>query len=227
MSSTVTTSKESEKTAAQGPQAALRLTSVDDDNLSASSADKSVFSSIQQTAVALVTAATEQASQSADRRSAIPRGVRDAVVERREYAIQRATADQARRVADCARAAVEAILRHTTQPCLAVDETGAIIRWNDAIASWTGVAAEFALNHNLSVIFSTESAERIHSANVALREAEELPGGVDADPVFVLNGAHHLHNTLEAERVALLPLCRVPRVVEAVVILITPLAQSH
>jgi PAS domain-containing protein len=199
---------------------------VDDDASPTAPDTASVFSSIQQTAVALVSAATEQAAQSAARRSAIPNGLRNAVKERHEYAIQRATADQARRAAECARAAVEAIVRHTTQPCLALDETGSIVRWNDALTAWTGIRAESALNHDLAAIFSTEAAEEIHFANLALREAEELPGGVDSDPVFVLEGMFFLQNGFAAERISLLPLCRTPRVVEAIIVLVTPLSQA-
>jgi len=222
VNSTVTPKDGPGDTTVNDSEVRLRISSVDDDSPGAEPATKLVFSSIQQTAVALVSAATEQAAQNIDRRSALPRGIRDAVAERREFAVQRATADQARRVADCARAVVESMLRHTTQPCLALNEMGAIIRWNEAISNWTGVSASAALEHDLTVIFSAQSADEIQAANVALREAEELPGGVDEDPVFVLEGQYFLSTGIAAERVALLPLCRVPRVVEAVIVLVTP-----
>lgn len=208
------------------PETKLRLMGDDAANSSADPMPKAVFSSIKQTAVALATAASGQASLRARTAARTVGGVRSAIAEaeRLEYAVQRSNADQARRVAECTRAAFDALVRHTLHPCISLDEAGRIIRWNSAMAAWTGIAADAALYQPLATIFEAGTAAAIEEANTALREAEEEPGGVDADPVFIIEGIFTLNNRGSAGRVALLPLCRVPRVVEEVVVLITPAA---
>jgi PAS domain-containing protein len=203
------------------PEIALILTGEDGDDAATEPAS-AVFSSIKQTAIALVTVASEQATQRTSRRSSGKGAVRDALAERHEVAIQRATADQARRAAERARIAFDALVDHTTQPCFAIDDTGTFIRWNPPMARWTGVDPGLALGASLTSLFSTETASQLQAANTALREAEEMPGGVDADPVFVLEGPFACTNGATAVRVSLLPLCRLPRIVEAVIVLVEP-----
>ena len=107
----------------------------------------SVFSSIKQTATALVTAASEQAMQRAGRTQKST-GLRDAVAERLDLEVQRANADQARRMAECTRAAFDSLVRHSLQPCFALDENGLIVRWNAAMETWTGLTEHTELLEN-------------------------------------------------------------------------------
>jgi hypothetical protein len=90
------------------------------------------------------------------------------------------------------------------------------------MAAWSGVAEHAALGKPLATIFSADSSSEIEAASAALHEAEAQTGGVDADPVFVLDGTFTLQSGASASRVALLPLCRIPRIVETIVVLITP-----
>lgn len=212
-------------TAANQPATVLTLSCTVDSDAD-TDATSSVFSSIRETAGALVAVASEQAVQRAKSPALRPGGLRESVGNVREQAIQRANADQARRVAECTRAAFDSLVRHTTQPCFALDEANQIVRWNAAMADWTGIPEGDALNSLLSTVFSDGSASEIEAAGTALREAEALPGGLDADPVFVVERVFSLRCGAVAERVSLLPLCRVPRVVEAIVVLITPLPQT-
>ena len=209
------------------PEVKLRLTCDDTPNTSADPA--TVFSSIKQTAVALATAASGQAIQRAHSAARAATGMRDAIAEAEqlEYAVQRANANQARRVADCVRAAFDALVRHTMHPCIALDTDGRIVRWNAAMTDWTGIAEEAALNQLLGTIFDDRAASAIEEASAALRDAENEPGGVDADPVFIVEGVFALNGGASAGRISLLPLCRGPRVVEEIVILITPLSSEH
>ena len=186
----------------------------------------SVFSSIKQTAVALVTVASNQATQRA-RRTPKKTGVRDLVSERMEFAVQRANADQARRVADCLHVAFDAFVNHVEQPCIALDSTCQITRWNPAMAVWSGIDEDAAIGQPLSAILTPESAARLDAANAALREAEETLGSPDGDPVFVLDGVFTVGESKTARRVSLVPLCRIPRVVEKVVVLFSPAQQSE
>ncbi len=186
-----------------------------------------VFSSIQQTVVALVSAASEQANQRAAKAPATLGVQRDASADRLELAVQRANSDQARRVSECTRLAFEALVMHCIQPCFAIDEAGTIVRWNVAMSDWTGTPEFAAIDRHISTVFAGESAVEIEAAGEALREAEEAPGGVGIDSVFVLNGRLALHNGRLASRIALLPLCRVPRFVEAIFVLVTPSLPSR
>ncbi len=207
------------------PETKLRLSCDDTATDRADPSAASVFSSIKQTAVALATAASGQAvqrAQSAARGAAVIHGA-ILEAEQLEYAVQRANADQARRVAGCVRAAFDALIRHTFHPCIALDADSRIVRWNTAMAEWTGVQEDAALGQPLETIFDAKAASAIEEASAALREAEDEPGGVDADPVFSVEGMFALNSGAAAGRISLLPLCRLPRIVEEVVILITPL----
>lgn len=174
--------------------------------------------------MALAAAARGQASERARSAAKAAGEVRSAVAEaeRLENAVQRATADQARRVAECTRAAFDSLVRHTLQPCIRLDDAGLVLRWNAAMTSWTGIAEEDALGQSISSIFGTAAAEAIEEAGVALREVAAEPGSPGADPVFTIEGAFALSSGCCAERISLLPLCRIPHVVEEIVILINP-----
>jgi PAS domain-containing protein len=219
---TTATSSTDVRESETGPEPAVRLTlscepAVDGDGAPGSA---SVFSSIKQTAVALANVASQQAVSRASRRPAA--ALPEIGNSRAELAVQRANAEQARRVADRARLTVEAVIRHTIQPCLALDDAGCVIRWNPAMAAWTGVDEASALARPLSALFATDASVKIEAASAALREAEDAPGGVDADPVSTVEGPFATRNGVGAAKVSLLPLCRLPHVVEAVIVLVTP-----
>jgi len=203
------------------PQTFLRLSQNDDSTPAAPQIPASTFSSLQQTALALVSVASEQAFQRASN-PAGPGVDPDLRPEPREIAIQRATAEQARRAADCLRTAFEAMVDHILQPCLVMDDSGCIVKWNAALSTWTGVAEADAINLPLSAVFASEAAAEIAAAHLALREAEDLSTGNGADPVFSLDGRFVLNHGPAALRVSMLPLCRLPRIVESVIVLLTP-----
>ncbi|HLJ55048.1 MAG TPA: hypothetical protein VKT77_08395 [Chthonomonadaceae bacterium] len=180
-----------------------------------------VFSSIKQTAVALSTAARSQAA----RRARVAPGALAAEVaaaERTDLAVQRANAEQARRVAEATRAALDSLVRHTLHPCLAVNESGGVVRWNGAIAAWTGIEEATALGLSVGDLFAPDAAGALLEACGAVREAELERSEPDADPVFVIDGAFALRSGATAARVALVPLCLIPHVVEEVLLLVTP-----
>ncbi len=209
---------------ASRPETILRLTCDEGHGDSVTPGASSVFSSIKQTAAALAGAAGGQAVRRAIDAARGADNMREAVVntERLDAAIQRANADQARRSARCTRATLDALVCHTLQPCIALDDSDRIVRWNAAMADWTGISEESALNSPLTAVFETATVEAIGAAGAALRDSEEEPGGVGADPVFVLEGPFALASGGAVGRVSLFPLCRIPHVIEEIVVLITP-----
>lgn len=204
------------------PKTTLRLSCSPDCEPRPASSASSIVSSIHQTAITLVTVASERASQCASRPSAPTDSLLAALEARTADTVQRANAEQARRFAECTLAAFDAMLRHMIQPYFALDEMGRVVRWNAAMTDWSGIAEDGAPDRALSTIFLPEAAAEIEASNLALREAEQMSIGVASDAVFVLDGTFALNNGSRAVRVSLLPLCRQPHIVDTVLVLVTP-----
>jgi PAS domain-containing protein len=208
----------------------LRLAKDAESDFDAAPSASAIFTSLHKTAIALVNVASEQAIERASVSTAVevaphstefgvPR--QDGLEEHRPHIIQIATAEQARRAAECMRNSFDALLRNTTQPCFALDAVSTVIRWNGAMAHWTGVPERDALGRPLSSIFCAESAVQIEAVNLLFREAEERRSEVDADPLCELDGEFTFRDDLASARISLLPLCRIPQIVETVVVLVT------
>ena len=65
--------------------------------------------------------------------------------ERVAHAVTRANAEQARRIADCARTSLDTLLLHLDQPCAVVDRNGTVTQWNDGLAALSGIGEEQAV----------------------------------------------------------------------------------
>jgi PAS domain-containing protein len=185
------------------------------------------FSSVRLTALTLVTVASEQAGIQAAVPHREPSSLQEQLVaERTKTTIQRANAEQARRAAECTRAAIESQLTHLMQPCMALDECGRIARWNAALAQWTGISEPDAMGQLLTNLFPLESAAQIGAASITVREAAEFSAGLDTDTTFVLNDSLPLGDSLVATRITLFPLMRIPGIVENVIALFEPAYSS-
>ena len=145
----------------------------------------SSYSSIHETALALVVRASEQAGIQAAVPYCEPSSHQEEIAEeRRKSAIHRATEEQARRVADCSRTAFQSLLRHLQQPCLALDESGRITLWNSALEHASGIPTDYALDKPLEDLFALEAALQIRAANLALRDEIEFCTNTEPEPAF-------------------------------------------
>ena len=219
----ITSSSTAECAKSAAADSPLRLTTESESDSPGPGISQANYSSIHETAVALVKVASEQANLSAAHTPTRAAERADQIGnDRHELAVQRANAEQARRFADCSRAALMSLLLHTYQPYFLLDELGVIVQWNDAMAHWTGIASANALGAALPTIFAADSAGEIIAASLALREAGDLPSLHGEDPAFVLNGQFALRTGNSASRIVLLPVARIPGIVETVVGLVTP-----
>jgi PAS domain-containing protein len=132
----------------------------------------------------------------------------------------RAQAEQSRRVADCLRSFQGALLENLAQPCFALDREGRILRWNPAMAQWSGLTANAVVGKPLAE-FLCPSFEKLVARALRAALSGRKPGGSEgtgqafryAIPLALLPG-------LEAARITFLPLCRISGYVEAVYVLV-------
>jgi PAS domain-containing protein len=140
--------------------------------------------------------------------------------ERRMHAIQRATAEQARRVADCLMVCQDTLLAHLTQPCFTLDCRGVILNWNSAMARWTARPTAIALGVPLVDLVGQETGEQLERAcRLAIAAIESTEGSQDTH-VFSLPGPLRFAES-EAARLTLIPHCRIPGCVESFLVLVT------
>jgi PAS domain-containing protein len=133
-------------------------------------------------------------------------------------AIQRASAEQARRVGDSLRTAYEALLIHLAQPCLLLDMEGRIARWNPALERWSGIPRDVALSRMLPDLIVPSALAALTRAQLALITAESP----EAEQRVLLSEHLELFPKRTAARLTLLPLHRIPGCLEAILLLIEP-----
>jgi PAS domain-containing protein len=146
--------------------------------------------------------------------------------ERRLQAIQRATAEQARRVADCLEVCHDSLLTQINQPCFTLHQDGTIQYWNPAMARWTAQAAGVVQGTSLSRLVGEETGKQIERACKLALTAIESSTGAQSAHVFSLPGPL-LFGGVEATRLTLLPRFRVPGCVEAFLILVSTPARRQ
>ncbi|HLK60456.1 MAG TPA: PAS domain-containing protein [Chthonomonadaceae bacterium] len=137
--------------------------------------------------------------------------------EQAAHALQRANAEQARRVADCLRACHTTLLHHLQQPCFQLDRDGNITHWNAALERWTGLASSQAIGKSLAACFPASLCTLITDAmrlSLAAAETQE-----STTSVLTLRGPLRLLPGRTAAELSLVPLYRVPGVIEAFVVL--------
>lgn len=141
--------------------------------------------------------------------------------EKRLHTIQRATAEQARRVADCQIAFQEILIEQITQPCFVLNAEGILLRWNPAMARWTNCPASAVQSVPLAQIAGEETASQLVRACSLARAAVESANSATKTAVFSLPEPFRFGDT-EIGRVTLIPHCRIPGCVESYLILVTP-----
>jgi transcriptional regulator with PAS, ATPase and Fis domain len=140
--------------------------------------------------------------------------------ERVAHAITRANAEQARRIADCTRASWETLLLHLDQPCAVVDRNGTVTQWNDGLAEFSGIGAQQAVGQNLQTLLRLSSTHKLARALCALTPATTYKP--QTPTTRVLTSPLSLLPEVTAAQITLVPLCRVPGSLEAIIILIRP-----
>lgn len=142
--------------------------------------------------------------------------------QRAANTLQRANAEQARRVADCLRSFQENLIDCMAQPCFLINRDNQVTRWNPALACWSGASASWATGKVFSDIFCPETARWLQTATrEAFAYAEIGPASAN-DPAFATESALPVFPGREGAQIALLPLFRIPSHVEAVLVLLTP-----
>jgi len=137
--------------------------------------------------------------------------------ERTAHAVQRANAEQARRVAECQRAFAEALLEHLAHPCFGLDRDGCVTQWNPAMARWSGLAEVEVIGKSLT--------ERICAPlRAPLAQLTRAAFGSRAAALTprTLSGPLPFLPGLEAARLTVIPLSRIPGCVEAAMVLVEP-----
>src|SRR5262249_19275275 len=137
--------------------------------------------------------------------------------------IQRAAAEQSRRVADCLRAFQETLLETIAQPCFLMDIEGSITYRNPSMTRWMGIGAPQEQTLSLQELLPEEAGENAKKALRAVVRAVRKSGEKPSTP-FLLSGPLAFRNGQTAEVLTLLPQCRIPGCVEAILVLITPCA---
>lgn len=132
-------------------------------------------------------------------------------------AIQRATAEQSRRAADCARHMMQVLVRAIAQPCLVLNREGEVITWNAALAARTRLSPT-SIEGTPLVEHLLPRARRPLQKHI---EAAFLHNLRQCEPA-ILEGPLALLPRLRARRVTLLPLHRIPGSPEALLVLLEP-----
>lgn len=141
--------------------------------------------------------------------------------ERRLHAIQRAAAEQSRRVADCLTVFQDALLANMTQPCFILNATGSIHGWNPAMAHWTARSAAATQGRTLADWFGEETGAQLERACRLAQAAIANAEGLECGHAFSLPGPYRFGD-VTASRLTLIPRYRIPRFVEAFFVLVTP-----
>ncbi len=140
---------------------------------------------------------------------------------RQAHAIQRASAEQSRRMGDCLRGFHDALLPLLNQPCMVIDREGCVSLWNDALAKWTAIAADAAIGRGLESLFPEEAAEALDAAlQVGCYAAETAPA--NQRMLTPVPGIFSPSERLRGASFALLPLRRVPGCLESCLVLFQP-----
>lgn len=132
--------------------------------------------------------------------------------------IQRAQTEQVRRVSECLRLFYETLLQHLAQPAFQMDRDGIVVRWNAPMVHWSGIASEKAAGQPLATLLSALLSEPLLQAFAQIQTA--IAEGGDAIPIQ--SGVLLPEGLLAATPFHLIPLCRVPGCIEAVVCLLEP-----
>jgi PAS domain-containing protein len=141
--------------------------------------------------------------------------------EKRAHAIQRASAEQNRRVMECLQAFHETLLQHLDCPNFSLDAAGCVVRWSPAMARWSGQEGLGALKKPLSEALCPELALPILEACQQTLMDSETSAEADSGLVRqgVLPGASGSHPAL----FTLIPLYRIPGCLEEILVLLEPL----
>ena len=140
--------------------------------------------------------------------------------ERVAHAVTRAGAEQARRIADCVRTGLDTLLLHLDQPCAVVDRNGTVTRWNDSLAELSGISVEQAVGQNLQILLHLPADHALTRALCAL--TPDVTYKPQTSAARVLRGPLSLLPDVHAANITLIPLCRVPGSLEAVIVLVRP-----
>ncbi len=131
--------------------------------------------------------------------------------------VQRANAEQARRVADCLLTFHETLLDALAQPCFALDDQGRVTRWNPALAARSQKPAAQVLGQPLADVFAPPAhAEILRALQTVLNAHAAHP----APAAFTIDGPQRLLNDLDAARLTFVPQYRIPGCFESLVVLI-------
>lgn len=142
------------------------------------------------------------------------------VTEQTLHTLQRAGAEQARRVLDCMRAFQKSLIHALVQPCLTLSQDGEVLVWNEALAHVTGISAATAEGQPLSTLVSPEANDRIAEATLSLLSM--TMGERPMPATFPLNGPFDFTPQFRVSQITLLPLYHIPHVIEAFTLLLAP-----
>ena len=138
--------------------------------------------------------------------------------ERAAHRLLRANAEQARRVVGCLQAFHLLLLTNLQQPCFQLGRDGRITRWNPALEDWSGVTRTEAEGQPLSACLPLPTCALIEGA-IGVALASEAEG--ETAPVLTLEGPLLVFSDQTAEELTLLPLYRIPHIIEAFVVLVS------
>ncbi|MCS6775437.1 MAG: PAS domain-containing protein [Chloroherpetonaceae bacterium] len=144
---------------------------------------------------------------------------------RKQIAVQKAIAEQARRVSECQLAFQQALLEQIPQPCFVLDENGTILFWNPAMAAWSGHPGSAVHSLPLTQIADPQSASMLLNACRIARFALEHGEPSPRREAFTLPQPLTLDGKLQAE-ITVIPRCRIPGHVESFVVLAFPIPQE-
>jgi len=139
----------------------------------------------------------------------------------RNELIQRAATEQARRAADCARACVDTLLAHVSQPWLIVDREAIVLCWSEQLERASGTVSATAIGRALTDLLGlAQLSPSLHARFfAAFSAARRSPIGA---PTTILEEPFPLLPALTTSRITFIAQHRIPGAVEAVILLLVP-----
>lgn len=132
--------------------------------------------------------------------------------------VRRATVEQEIRAYDSLNIHRKALVTALTDPYILVDAEHEIIEWNPAMVAWSGVVWENAVGRPLVEVLEDEIVNRYEVALISYTDEFPDAGG----HAVCVDGPLQVRRNLYAAEIVLIPLYRIPYVLEAIAILFRP-----
>ncbi len=136
--------------------------------------------------------------------------------------LERANAEQARRVAECLRAFHQMLLDCIAQPCFTLDSEGIVVGWNPAMEHWSQLAHSEMVGQSLADRLDAATRTRLDQALRTAFSRRKSRSNKPCSGALTVPGPLPFLQGSTLQQITLLPLYRIPGTVEAVIALLQP-----